>query len=321
MTTADIIKHIDRYIKKLIADKKSIHTINNYKSSLKDFKNYIEDMEEETEYSTQQFRELVFDYLYSLDNSYKINSINMKRTAMRGFISYLAAEKYIDEDFSKDINKLKRDTGKKSEVLTSQEIKKVLNLLVEDLNNAEGYNIYYKARNILLFTFLLYTGVRRSECVKVKWADIDMINNEIAIHGKNNKTRYIPLKRELKYQLMDYKGVLEELENAGYEVKSEYIFRTDQRSKDTKKKDKPMTPKNVYNIIKDIMKRAGVNKNITPHNIRHNFASYFIQSGGKITTLSGVLGHSNPNVTTRIYMHEIEKKQREEDMNKLDFGI
>jgi len=321
MKVKDIQRYINRYLKKLEGDKKSNHTINNYKSALKDFSEYIENKPQDVEYTTQTFRELAFDYIYSLDSQYAINTINAKRTAMRGIVRYMATEKYIDEDFSRDIVRLKGEKGKAKEVLTTKEIQKIFQVLTEEYKEAEGYKLYYKARNILLFTALLYTGARRSELVGIKWDDVDMINNRVTLHGKNNKTRIIPLKRELKYQLMDYKDILDRLENAKYEVKSDYIFRSDHRNKKTKKKDKPMSPKNVEHIIKSIIEKAEIDKYITPHNLRHNFASHFLKNGGSIPALSGILGHSSPDITMRIYAHEISIKEREREMNKLDFGI
>jgi len=321
MKIPEIIKYIEKYLRKLEGDKKSIHTIVNYRSSLHNFAEFIDDQPQDKIYDTRAFRDIVFDYIYSLDQKYSINTINAKRTSLKGLINYMAMEKAIDEDFSRDIVRLKVDRGKEKSVLTTKEIQKIFQILVEEYKGAEGYNLYYKARNVLLFTTLLYTGARRSELVGIQWDNIDMMTNRIVLYGKNNKTRIIPLKRELKYQLMDFKDILDRLEKAGYEVKSNYIFRTDHKDKKTKVKDKPMTPKNVWCIIKEIIKKAEIEKPISPHNLRHNFASYFLSNGGSIPALSGILGHSSPDITMRIYAHEISIEEREREMNKLDFGI
>jgi len=321
MNAKDIQKYINRYLKKLEGDKKSEHTLANYGSALKEFSKYIESKDQDIDYDNKTYRELVFDYIYSLDSQYATNTINAKRTAIKGLVGYMAMEKYISEDFSRDIVRLKGEKGKVKEVLTTKEMQSIFQVLSEEFKEAKGYNIYYKARNVLLISALLYTGARRAEIVGIKWDDVDMANNQLTLHGKNNQTRIIPLTRELKYQLMDFKDILDKLEGAEYEVRSEYIFRTEHKDKKTKLKDKPMTTKNVEHIVKDIIKKAGIDKDITPHNLRHNFASHFIKSGGSITALSGILGHSSSDITMRIYAHEISIEERTREMGKLDFGL
>ncbi|WP_459195795.1 tyrosine-type recombinase/integrase [Wukongibacter baidiensis] len=321
MNKDNIVTYIYRYFNKLKGDKKSINTINNYKSTFNSFNKYIEENSQEGEYDTYSFRKLVFDFIYSLDSSYLATTINAKRTAIRKFVSYVAAEEKDIGDFSRDIELLKVDKGKEKQVLTSTEIQKIIQVLSDEFSNAIGYDIYYKARNLLLFSVLLWTGVRRSELVIIKWTDIDMLNNRIKVLGKGNKTRYIPLKKELKYQIIEFKDLLERLDEAGYDVKSDYIFRSDHRSKDTKKKDKPMTPKNVEHILKSTIKKSGITKNITPHNLRHNFASYWIKDRRSIPNLADILGHSTPDITMKIYAQVISEDEKKREMEEFGFGL
>lgn len=304
------------YIKKLESDRRSSSTIKSYGYHINKMIKSIE-----TNYSGEfDVKIAILDYIDNLNMDYEITTINAIRSAIRGFISFMKGRDYIKEDFGGNIELLKEDTTPKV-ILEPKEIERIFNILISELKKAEGYNVFFKSRNLALFTFLLYTGVRRSEAVKVKWNDIDFINNEINVIGKGNKTRVIPLLPDLKQQLYSYRDILEQMDGAGYNVKSEYLFRSEKRNKKTKEKDMPMTGKNVEIIIKDISHKAGIKKNITPHIIRHTFASYGIKNKMNLPSLSEILGHSNLSTTLNIYAHEISMEEKKREMEKIKFNI
>lgn len=316
MNIEELRSHKEQYMKKLESDRKSSLTIKSYGYHLDKMIEYIGD-----NYSGEfDVKSVILDYVDNLSKEYEITTINAIRSAIRGFISFMKSRDYIKEDFSGNIELLKEDTTSK-EILEPVEIEKIFNILISELKEAEGYNVFFKSRNLTLFTFLLYTGVRRSEAVKVKWNDIDFINNEINIIGKGNKTRIIPLLPDLKQQLYSYRDVLEQMDRARYNVKSEYLFRSEKRNKKTKEKNIPMTGKNVEIIIKDVCNKAEIKKNITPHSIRHTFASYGIKNKMNLPSLSDILGHSNLSTTLNIYAHEISMEEKKREMEKIKFNI
>lgn len=316
MNIEELKKHKKQYMKKLESDRKSSLTIKSYGYHLDKMIEYIGD-----NYSGElDVKSVILDYVDNLSKEYEITTINAIRSAIRGFISFMKGRDYIKEDFGGNIELLKEDTTPKV-ILEPKEIERIFNVLISEFKKAEGYNVFFKSRNLALFTFLLYTGVRRSEAVKVKWNDIDFINNEINVIGKGNKKRVIPLLPDLKQQLYSYRDILEQMDGAGYNVKSEYLFRSEKRNKKTKEKDMPMTGKNVEIIIKDISHKAGIKKNITPHIIRHTFASYGIKNKMNLPSLSEILGHSNLSTTLNIYAHEISMEEKKREMKKVRFDI
>lgn len=303
-------------MKKLESDRKSSLTVKSYSYHLDKMIEYID-----SSYNGEfDVKISVLDYIDNLSKDYEITTINTIRSSVRGFISFMKSRDYIKEDFGGNIMLLKEDITPK-EILEPVEIERIFDVLISELKEAEGYNVFFKSRNLTLFTFLLYTGVRRSEAVKIRWNDIDFINNEITVLGKNNKTRIIPLLPDLKQQLYSYRDILEQMNMAGYNVKSEYLFRSEKRNKITKEKDMPMTGKNVEVIIKDICNKARIEKNITPHSIRHTFASYGIKNKMNLPSLSDILGHSNLSTTLNIYAHEISMEEKKREMEKIKFNI
>lgn len=307
----------EQYIKKLNSDRKSSLTIDNYNYNLNKMINYIKDRYDGNKF---EIKIAILDYIDNLNEEYEIATINTIRSTIRSFVSFMKERDYINENFGASISFLKNDT-KAKEVLEPKEIEKVFEILVSELKDAERYNIFFKIRNLTLFTCFLYTGIRRFEAVKIKWNDIDFINNKITVLGKGNKTRMIPLLPDLKQQLYSYRDILEQMSMKGYNVKSEYLFRSEKRNKITKKKDVPMTGKNAEVIIKDIINKAGIKKNITPRSIRHTFASYGIKNRINLPSLSNILGHSKKSTTLNIYVHEISIEEKKKEMEKIKFDI
>lgn len=309
-------KYKEQYIKNLISNRKSSLTVDSYSYNLDRMIKYIEDNYE----SSFNVKEAILNYIDNIDDSYEATTINTLRSPVRGFISYMYGRDYISEDFGGNIGVLKVDHGPK-EVLEPSEINKIFNILMSELKEAEGYDIYFKARDLTLFSFLLHTGVRRSELVKVKWSDIDFINNEITIIGKGSKTRIVPLLPDLKQQLYTFRDIIERLDNAGFNVKSDYIFRSEKRNKYTKEKDSPMTPRNVANIIDRICEKAQIDKDISPHKIRHTFASYGVKNKTSNISMADTLGHANLSTFLNIYAHEISMEEKKKEIGKIRFDI
>lgn len=314
MNYKELSSYIDKYMKRLKSDRKSKNTIISYTTCLNDLLDYVE-VEHEDEFD---FKDTVMDYIDNLGEKLRVGSINTKRSCIRSFVSFLHERDYIQENFSDYIKNL-RDHKRKIEILEPDEIKQLLNHLTDELKNANGYNIYSKARNLTMIIFMLYTATRRAEVVSVKFSDIDFINNEIKILGKGNKERIIPLRTEVKESLYNFRDIIEKLHNEGFNVKSDYVFRSERVNTETGLKDSPMTARNVLKIVKNSCRNAGIEKNITAHSLRHIFASYAIQGNINIRVLSDILGHSSTSTTLDIYSHVISNDIKKQEMNKLEY--
>ncbi len=318
MNIAKLENTIERFLRKLTSEKKSKHTILNYSSCLNSFLKYIRKNEYDLDFD---FKQVVFDYIDDMDPDYSVNTLNTKRNILKSLIVYMSNRSYIDENFAGNIKLIRKHSQAKKHVLEPHEIQAMLDILEKDIEYASGYNLYHKVRNRFLFMMMIFTGMRRSEIVSLKWSDVNTRSNEITVLGKGSKERIIPLKKDIRYEYLDFKDLIEEFKSKGYNMDSSYIFRSEHKDKKSGEKNTHMHPKNVENIINSIVKRAGIEKKITPHNLRHNFASYALKSGMSIPSLSAILGHSSPDITMKIYAHEISMDERKKEMKKLDFGI
>jgi len=149
----------------------------------------------------------------------------------------------------------------------------------------------------LIISLLYSSGLRVSELVNLKVSDLDFKENIGWVRkGKGNKDRLFTLSQNL---VNDVKKYLEGRQH-------EYVF----------SKSKPLTTRNIQKIIHGVKKRAGINKKVTPHTLRHSFATHLLESGVDIRKIQVLLGHSSLN-TTQLYAH-VSSEEIKKIANPLD---
>lgn len=173
-------------------------------------------------------------------------------------------------------------------VLTKNEIKELL-------DNTEN------EKHRLLIELLYSTGLRLSECINLKYSDLDLNENIGWVRkGKGSKDRIFIISEMFKDDLLEYK------EKRGYE--NGYIFTVNGRK---------MSPRAVQHAIKLAAKRAGIDKNVHVHTLRHSFATHLLENGVDIRKIQSLLGHSNLQTTqiyTQVSSEEIKKIKSPLDM-------
>jgi integrase/recombinase XerD len=195
---------------------------------------------------------------------------NSLRLYVRAISSFL---KFLDnESLAKQIKAPKVDK-RLPKFITYDE----LNKLLENTNNY---------RDKLIIKFLFYTGVRVSELVKIKKNDIIFEEGFVKVYGKGGKERIVPIPKELLNELKDYIN----------KINTENIF--------------PLSSRQVERIIKNVAKKAGINKKVTPHVLRHSLATTLLSKGVDIRYIQEILGHSSLNIT-QIYTHVVPNQLKE----------
>lgn len=216
-------------------------------------------------------------YLSELFESKSKNTIMLAAAAIKFFYKEI-----LNKEFSK-VKMPKKDKAL-PEVLTKDEIR----LIIDSADNE-------KSR--LIISLLYSSGLRVSELVNLKVSDINLQENTGWVRkGKGSKDRLFSLSQNLISDIKKY------LEGREYE----YVF----------SKEKPLTTRNIQKIIFGVKKRAGINKKVTPHTLRHSFATHLLESGVDIRMIQSLLGHSSLN-TTQLYTH-ISSDQIKKIQNPLD---
>ncbi len=207
-------------------------------------------------------------------------TVSRNIASTKAFFLYLIKQGIITEDPS-DVLKPPKIEKKPPVILTVEEI----NLLLEQPSGTAPKDIRDKAMLELLYA----TGMRVSELIGLKVKDVNMSMNFLQCHD-GNRERVIPFTNETKEALEIY---FHDARDALCSADQEYLF--------TNCQGEPMTRQGFWKIIKYYSSKAGINKDITPHTIRHSFAMHLVNNGADLKSVQEMLGHSDIS-TTQIYV-------------------
>lgn len=259
----------------------SDHTINNYRRDLYSFNDYL--TKEELDYFQVDYN----DIRYYLNELYKKNyhpsTVNRHISSLRSFFKYLLKENLIKSNPMILINNLKKD-------------KKLPNYLnVHDLDKlfeTVDSNDPLSQRNNLILELLYSTGIRVSELVNIKLTDINFHNQTVKILGKGDKERLAIFGKRCIEKLTEY---LNDGRNKLLRSnESEYLFLNKNGSK--------LTDRGVRLIIDNLMKKTSLGRKISPHVLRHTFATHMLENGASLKIVQELLGHEDLS-STQVYTH------------------
>lgn len=253
-------------------------TVNSYSE---DIYKYLEYMESKNISSALDISyNNLLDYLkYLDDNKYEVSSVARKIVSIKAFHKYLS-ENYNVVDISTKINTPKF-YRKLPNILTIEEVD---NLLDIKLDTPFDY------RNKAMLELMYSSGFRVSELINLELSDIDLNNNYVRCFGKGSKERIVPVgEYSSKYLSIYINEYRDSMKKSYY---TEKIFLNNH--------GKEMTRQGFFKIIKKIAKDKDINKNITPHMLRHSFATHLLNNGADLRTIQEMLGHSSIS-TTQIY--------------------
>lgn len=265
----------------------SENTINSYGIDLKLFLEYLR--ENEIPSFKQVNKEVIVNYMQSEKNNNKANSSILRSvSSLRKFFQYLAQEKIIEKD-----PMLLIDTPKKKQhlpqVLTKEEVEKLL----RSPNNGQVLGLRDRAMLELMYA----TGLRISEIINLKLEDLHLTMGTLQTLGKGHKERIVPVGDEA------IKWVNRYLEEARPKLlkqkRSNYLFLNFHGNN--------LTRQGVWKNLKAEVRKAGIQKNITPHTLRHSFATHILENGADLRIVQELLGHADIS-TTQIYTHLSNKQ-------------
>ena len=217
-------------------------------------------------------------------------------SGLKSFFNYLLLEEKIDINPMELIDSPKL-VRKLPETLSIQEIEIIINAV--DLDSKEGM------RNKAILETLYSCGLRVSELVNLKVQNLFLDIGFIKVLGKGMKERLVPIGTKaaecISIYMKEYRTNLNISE--GFEG---YLF--------VNRRGKNLTRNMIFIIVKDLVKKAGLNKNISPHTFRHSFATHLIEGGADLRAVQEMLGHESIT-TTEIYTH-LNKNYLKEVVNK-----
>ncbi len=272
---------MENYTKKLDTELKlrgfSNRTIESYNSNIQFFLDSIK--KDPTQITEEEIKEYFADLISVKKQSPR--TIALKRAALKFFFKNIVGTDIITFDPPKIPKSL-------PEVLTRAEVKKLINST--------------KSKKSRLIIELLYSGgLRVSECINLKLNDLDLENNEAWVRsGKGNKDRPFNLGAGI---IADIKEYLKNLDK-----REKYLFPGRNREH--------ITARNVQKIINNSARKANISKKISPHKLRHSFATHYLEKGINLREIQEMLGHSDVS-TTQIYT-KVTRERTKKIANLLD---
>lgn len=259
----------------------SENTIESYTRDLKKYHRYLVE-HDISDWETVE-RVHVVNYLYTLkDRGQSEATIQRVLSTLRSFHQFLKREKKTKHDASLHI-----DTPKKKQtlpnVLSVNEVALLLDIQVRSP---------LEARTKAMLELMYATGLRVSECIGVQLADLHLDIGFIRLFGKGNKERIVPLGEEaseaIKDYLVYYRPAL--MKNKNHEI----LF--------VNHHGNPLSRQGFFKLIKQRAIEVGINEDISPHKLRHSFATHLLECGADLRSVQEMLGHSDIS-TTQIYTH------------------
>ncbi len=277
---------------------RSLKTVENYDRYLTKFITFLKstDPSDIKDNSVREFR--LWLNRQPLTNLGKPNETLSRRTqnyyliALRAFLKYLARQDI--KSLSADRIELAKVPERGLDLITESELGRLLSAP----KGGELKDLRDKAMMELLFS----TGLRVSELCSLK-RDIDISSDEMSIRGKGSKVRVVFFSDDAKKAVKDYLNARKDLDDA-------LFIKLSKNKKGNAKENLALTRRSVERIVKYYAIKAGISKKVTPHVIRHCFATDLLSNGADLRSVQALLGHANIG-TTQIYTHVTDKHLRD----------
>jgi site-specific recombinase XerD len=287
---------------------RAIRTVENYAHYLDVFlkQTQIKNPEDLTNTKLREFR--VWLNRQSAGNNAKSGETMKKKTqnyyliAVRSFLKYLT--KIGIPSLAADQIELAKVPERQIDIITTDELKRLL-----DAPNKEK-DPQKKARGLAILELLFSTGLRVSELCSLN-SDLDLTRDELSIRGKGGKVRVVFLSDEAKDKVKKYLALRKDMSDALFvKVGNEKTKLGDIKKDKDEEPTEGLTRRSIERIVKRYATMAGISSKVTPHTIRHLFATDLLSNGADLRSVQALLGHANIN-TTQIYTHVTDKHLRD----------
>ena len=284
---------IDKFKRYLEFEKRySTHTLKAYQKDIEQFFSFLKET-----YAIESAKlinqVIIRSWLISLkEESISTRTINRKISCLKTFFRFLIKEgEIIDNPMLKILSP---KTSKKLPIFIEEE---KMEMLFDEVDFGEGFEA---TRDRLILDILYSTGIRLSELINLKLEDIDFQKYQIKVLGKRNKERIIPFSKGINNLILNYIT----LKNNYFSnrITDSYLFLS--------KTGKKAYPKLIYRVVNNYLSKITTLKKLSPHVLRHTFATHMLNNGAELNAIKELLGHANLSAT-QIYTHNsIEKLKK-----------
>lgn len=270
-------RYIEKFIRYLEIEKNySKHTVLNYRLDLEDFKNFLSDTPIE---NIDYF--ILRKYLAVLKGKdLKARTVNRRLSALRSFFKFLSREGYLKTNPILVVSSPKQDRPLPL-FMTEEEVQRLIDAVVPKDDTDE-----MSLRDKAILEMFYSTGIRISELVGVNTKDIDFISDIVKVMGKGRKERIVPIGEHALSAIRAY------LEKRKKQADAVFLNKNGAR----------ITDRGVRIVVAKYIRLASIRKGVSPHTLRHSFATHLLNRGADLRSVQELLGHANLS-TTQIYTH------------------
>ena len=285
--------YIDPFITYLKTEKRySTYTLKAYENDLSQYFSYIGEALPEQVDCKSEYKQIRQWIVYLMEQGLSPRSVKRKISALGSYYRYLLRNGLIDAN-----PLLKVTIPKSGKRLPAFIPEQKLDLLLDDVNFGDDFS---GVRNRLIIETLYFTGMRRSEMVKIVNSDVDASEMVIRVHGKGGKQRLIPVGQAFSHTLRDYMAVKEKEFGAAHPSDPFFVTGT----------NKVLYPEFIYRIVRKYLFMVSPGPGRSPHILRHSFATHMLNHGADLNAIKELLGHASL-AATQVYTHNSFKKLKD----------
>jgi integrase/recombinase XerC len=275
-------EYLENFIQVLRSEKYySPHTCKNYRRDLDRFSEFLLTRDIDS-WSRVSHNEVSAYAAHRFRNGLKSRSIQRELSSIRSFYRFLILQGRIKSNPAKEVS-----APKSAQRLPKTCDAEQVGQLLQDRDGDDELLV----RDLAMFELIYSSGLRLAELVSIDLTDIDLGQQQLIVTGKGNKTRYLPIGRKAIEAIQRW-----------LKIRSSFYRGEDQPALFLSKLGKRISSRNVQIRLKLLVKRQSLDQHLSPHTLRHSFATHMLESSGDLRAVQELLGHASIN-TTQIYTH------------------
>lgn len=266
------------------------NTLESYGRDLRQFQSYLQN--DHLDFIKDSSRNTIMNYLSNLQTKGRaVSTISRNLAAIKSFYQYLVRERYLEKDPAAHLESPKLE----------KKLPKILSIVeVEELLKQPNTYLPTGLRDKAMLELLYATGIRVSELISLNISDINLDMGYIKCYGKGAKERIVPLGSIAAKCVQEYISKGRSKLVRTYEEPALFVNHHGNR----------LTRQGFWKIIKKYAQEANINREITPHTLRHSFATHLLENGADLRSVQEMLGHADIS-TTQIYTHVTKNRLKE----------
>lgn len=278
----DTQKHLDSFLQMLKSEKYySTHTCKNYARDLTLFTEFLQGREIEA-WQDVDYRSISAFAAQRFRQGKKGNTIQRELSSIRSFYKYLIRQKVVNNNPALEV-KAPKTEKKLPHTCDAEQLSQLL--------KARSHDSGLTIRDLAIFELMYSSGLRLAELASLNLQDVDLRERRVRVTGKGNKMRDLPVGKKAIQALQKW-----------LEVRSAYVKQTGELALFNSKQGKRLSHRSIQSRLNQLTKTQSLGVHVTPHMLRHSFATHLLESSADLRSVQELLGHADIS-TTQIYTH------------------